>query len=233
LSQAPSLSPDILLQPGWTRGLRDELTCSICLEYFKDPVSLDCDHNFCQACITQCWEGLATNVFCPQCRVTFPQRNLRLNRQLRNIVEAAKELRLPSGRELESERLCEKHKEPLKLFCKEDKIPISLVCDRSKEAHTVVPLEEAAQELISQKGSTGANPNCSLYKSACLIQVATDLSPKYRTSPHLPTWACPRLSPSAPTCIILHRDAPSSRQWCPPASSVSSQGQISHGASSF
>uniref|UniRef100_A0A452GM55 RING-type E3 ubiquitin transferase n=1 Tax=Gopherus agassizii TaxID=38772 RepID=A0A452GM55_9SAUR len=87
------------------KTLQDELTCPICLEYFKDPVSLDCDHNFCRACITQFWEGLATNVFCPQCRATFPQRNLRLNRQLRNIVKAVRELRLPSGRELESERL--------------------------------------------------------------------------------------------------------------------------------
>ncbi|XP_039358214.1 zinc finger protein RFP-like [Mauremys reevesii] len=128
------------------KTLQDELTCPICLDYFKDPVSLDCDHNFCRACITQCWEGLATNVSCPQCRVTFPQRNLRLNRQLRNIVEAARELRLSPGKEPEP---VEKHKEPLKLFCKEDEIPISLVCDRSKEHrdHTIIPAEEAAKEF--------------------------------------------------------------------------------------
>ncbi|XP_065436450.1 zinc finger protein RFP-like, partial [Chrysemys picta bellii] len=131
------------------KTLQDELTCSICLDYFKDPVSLDCDHNFCQACITQCWEGFATHISCPQCRETFPQRNLRLNRQLRNVVEAARELRLQSAREPEPERLCEKHKEPLKLFCKEDKIPICLVCDRSKQHrdHTIIPAEEAAEEF--------------------------------------------------------------------------------------
>ncbi|XP_044837937.1 zinc finger protein RFP-like isoform X1 [Mauremys mutica] len=131
------------------KTLQDELTCPICLEYFKDPVSLDCDHSFCQACITQCWGGFTTDVSCPQCRVTFPQRNLRLNRQLRNIVEAARELRLQSGKEPKPERLCEKHKEPLKLFCKEDEIPICLVCDRSKEHrdHTVIPAEEAAKEF--------------------------------------------------------------------------------------
>ncbi|KAM7145570.1 zinc finger protein RFP-like [Macrochelys suwanniensis] len=131
------------------KTLQDELTCSICLEYFKDPVSLDCDHNFCRACISQCQEGFTTDVSCPQCREIFPQRNLRPNRQLRNIVEAARELRLQSVREPEPERLCEKHKEPLKLFCKEDKIPICLVCDRSKEHrdHTVIPAEEAAEEF--------------------------------------------------------------------------------------
>ncbi|XP_034645022.1 zinc finger protein RFP-like isoform X2 [Trachemys scripta elegans] len=131
------------------KTLQDELTCSICLEYFKDPVSLDCDHSFCRACITPCWEGFDTDVSCPQCREIFPQRNLRLNRQLRTIVEAARELRLQTGREPEPERLCEKHKEPLKLFCKEDEIPICLVCDRSKQHrdHTVIPAEEAAEEF--------------------------------------------------------------------------------------
>uniref|UniRef100_A0A8C3T9N3 Zinc finger protein RFP-like n=1 Tax=Chelydra serpentina TaxID=8475 RepID=A0A8C3T9N3_CHESE len=131
------------------KTLQDEVTCPICLEYFKDPVSLDCDHSFCRSCIIQCWGGFATDVSCPQCREIFPQRNIRLNRQLRNIVEAARELRLKSGREPEPERLCEKHKEPLKLFCKEDEIPICLVCDRSKEHrdHTVIPAEEAAEEF--------------------------------------------------------------------------------------
>ncbi|XP_044837951.1 zinc finger protein RFP-like [Mauremys mutica] len=131
------------------QALQDEVTCPICLEYFKDPVSLDCDHNFCRACITQCWEGFDTDISCPQCREIFPQRNLRLNRQLRNIVEAARELRLQTVKEPEIKRLCEKHKEPLKLFCKEDKIPICLVCHSSKEHrdHTVIPAEEAAKEF--------------------------------------------------------------------------------------
>ncbi|KAM9119665.1 zinc finger protein RFP-like [Pangshura tecta] len=84
-----------------------------------------------------------------KCREIFPQGSLRLNRQLRNVVEAARELRLPSGGEPEPERLCEKHKEPLKLFCKEDEMPICLVCDRSKQHrdHTVIPAEEAAEEF--------------------------------------------------------------------------------------
>uniref|UniRef100_A0A670HXC3 B30.2/SPRY domain-containing protein n=1 Tax=Podarcis muralis TaxID=64176 RepID=A0A670HXC3_PODMU len=45
-------------------------------------------------------------------------------------------------------KICEKHQEPLKLFCKEDESPICVVCDRSKEhkSHEVVPLEEASQE---------------------------------------------------------------------------------------
>ncbi|XP_067414658.1 zinc finger protein RFP-like isoform X2 [Emydura macquarii macquarii] len=131
------------------KTIQDEATCPICLEYFNDPVSLDCDHDFCRACITRCWKGFGADISCPQCRETFPQRNLKPNRKLKNIVEAARELSLQPGRELERERLCEKHREPLKLFCKEDEIPICLVCDRSKEHrdHTAFPAEEAVEEF--------------------------------------------------------------------------------------
>ncbi|XP_075770145.1 zinc finger protein RFP-like isoform X2 [Pelodiscus sinensis] len=129
--------------------LQDEVTCPICLDYFNDPVSLDCDHSYCRACITQCWRGLTADVSCPQCRRTFPQGRLRTNRQLRGIVDASRELQLQAGKEAAPERLCEKHQEPLKLFCREDGIPICVVCDRSKghRAHTVIPAEAAAKEF--------------------------------------------------------------------------------------
>uniref|UniRef100_A0A8C8VLB4 RING-type E3 ubiquitin transferase n=1 Tax=Pelusios castaneus TaxID=367368 RepID=A0A8C8VLB4_9SAUR len=132
--------------------LEPELSCPICLEYFNDPVSLYCDHNFCRACITQYWDG-SHMISCPQCRKTFLQKNLKLNRQLRNIVEAARGLRLQLVREAETEGLCGKHREPLKLFCKEDEIPICVVCDRSKEHrnHTVIPVEEAAEDFKREK----------------------------------------------------------------------------------
>ncbi|CAM5098412.1 unnamed protein product [Natator depressus] len=134
------------------QSLQDEASCSICLEYFNDPVTIDCGHNFCRACITQCWEGSDKDFSCPQCRTTFPQRNLRPNRQLANMVEIAKQLHLQSTKDAGAGRACEKHQEALKLFCREDQSPICVVCDRSKEhrAHTVVPAEEAAQEYKGQ-----------------------------------------------------------------------------------
>uniref|UniRef100_A0A8C3HSN5 B30.2/SPRY domain-containing protein n=1 Tax=Chrysemys picta bellii TaxID=8478 RepID=A0A8C3HSN5_CHRPI len=32
-----------------------------CLEYFTEPVILECGHNFCRACISQCWQGSTTH----------------------------------------------------------------------------------------------------------------------------------------------------------------------------
>ncbi|XP_039357096.1 E3 ubiquitin-protein ligase TRIM39-like [Mauremys reevesii] len=129
-------------------SLQDETSCPICLEYFQDPVIIDCGHNFCRACISLCWEGPDTEVSCPQCRETAQQRNLRPNRQLANVVEIAKRLSFQAGTGSGEESVCDEHQEPLKLFCEEDQTLICVVCDRSRthRAHTVVPIEEAAEE---------------------------------------------------------------------------------------
>ncbi|XP_040291908.1 E3 ubiquitin/ISG15 ligase TRIM25-like [Bufo bufo] len=70
--------------------LRDELTCSICLNIFRDPVTLRCGHNFCLVCIDrvlETQEGLGV-YSCPDCRVRFTERPaLQANKTLRNIAE--------------------------------------------------------------------------------------------------------------------------------------------------
>ncbi|XP_073166901.1 zinc finger protein RFP-like [Lepidochelys kempii] len=128
--------------------LQEEAACSICLEYFRDPVSIHCGHNFCRACITQCWGESEPNFSCPQCRETAQQRNFRPSRELANMAVLVKQLKLPAGKEPEGERVCEKHGEPLKLFCVEEQQLICLVCRESwaHGAHAAVPIEEAAQK---------------------------------------------------------------------------------------
>ncbi|XP_030055757.1 E3 ubiquitin-protein ligase TRIM39-like isoform X4 [Microcaecilia unicolor] len=128
-------------------SLRDEASCSMCLDYFTDPVTTDCGHNFCRSCITQSWEGRDTNFSCPQCRETTQQRNLRSNRQLANVTEMVKKLSQCSVRPKE-EDLCEEHEERLKLFCEEDQKIICLICRESRDhkSHTVIPIKEAVQE---------------------------------------------------------------------------------------
>ncbi|XP_056405462.1 E3 ubiquitin/ISG15 ligase TRIM25-like [Hyla sarda] len=70
--------------------LRDELTCSICLNIFTDPVTLRCGHNFCLVCIGHVLEtqdGIGV-YSCPDCRARFTDRPLlQGNVTLRNIAE--------------------------------------------------------------------------------------------------------------------------------------------------
>ncbi|XP_058025071.1 E3 ubiquitin-protein ligase TRIM7-like isoform X6 [Ahaetulla prasina] len=138
-----------VLLPG---NLQDEATCSVCLEYFKDPVSIQCGHNFCRACISKSWKSLEVDFPCPQCREVFKEKSFRPNRQLANMSEIISQFILHGGRGLEDDRICEKHKEALKLYCKDDQKTICVVCDRSRDhrPHAVVPVEEAAQEYKEQ-----------------------------------------------------------------------------------
>ncbi|XP_069489013.1 E3 ubiquitin-protein ligase TRIM39-like [Ambystoma mexicanum] len=137
------------------QSLKEEATCSICLEYFTQPVSVECGHAFCLSCITQCWEALEANFPCPQCRETSQNKTLRPIRQLGNMVEIARQLHLPNTTPQE-ENLCREHEEKLKLFCEDDQRPICVICRESKghRAHTVLPIPEAAleykDELYSQ-----------------------------------------------------------------------------------
>ncbi|XP_059824977.1 E3 ubiquitin/ISG15 ligase TRIM25-like [Hypanus sabinus] len=73
-----------------TGVLAEELTCSVCLGLFQDPVALPCQHSFCAKCINDAWKTSKTpsGVSCPQCRQTFkPRPKLVKNHTLQNIVE--------------------------------------------------------------------------------------------------------------------------------------------------
>ncbi|XP_069056573.1 E3 ubiquitin-protein ligase TRIM39-like isoform X2 [Pleurodeles waltl] len=98
-------------------SLQEEATCPVCLEYFSDPVGTECGHNFCRACISQCWDGADGRLPCPECRELCHRGSLKANRQLKNIVRITQQLALQSARSLEA-GLCAKHDEKLKVKCK-------------------------------------------------------------------------------------------------------------------
>lgn len=146
------------------RRLQEEATCSICLDYFTDPVMTACGHNFCRECIQMSWEKGKVkkgkkkqkgSFPCPECREMSPQRNLRPNRLLTKVAEMARQ---HPG--LQKRDLCQAHQEPLKLFCQDDQSPICVVCREAQEhrMHRVLPLDEAAREYKVIEGSGFARP---------------------------------------------------------------------------
>ncbi|XP_075769337.1 zinc finger protein RFP-like [Pelodiscus sinensis] len=86
-------------------SLRIEVTCPVCLEYFTDPVVTACGHNFCRACLSQCWEGPGPTNLCPQCRDPVQQGPLPPNRQLANVVELVKQLSLQKQTQVERQKI--------------------------------------------------------------------------------------------------------------------------------
>ncbi|XP_057551864.1 tripartite motif-containing protein 5-like [Hippopotamus amphibius kiboko] len=130
--------------------LQEEVTCPICLELLKEPLSLGCGHTFCQACITAKHKEAVINQegenSCPVCRIGYEPRNLQPNRHLANIVERLREIEL-SLKEQEG-NLCVCHGEKLLLFCEEDGKVICWLCERSQEhrGHHTLLMEEIAKK---------------------------------------------------------------------------------------
>ncbi|XP_051014227.1 E3 ubiquitin/ISG15 ligase TRIM25 [Acomys russatus] len=68
--------------------LAEELSCSICLEPFKEPVTTPCGHNFCRSCLDETWVIQGPPYRCPQCRTVYQVRpQLHKNTVLCAVVE--------------------------------------------------------------------------------------------------------------------------------------------------
>ncbi|XP_045413292.1 tripartite motif-containing protein 5 [Lemur catta] len=132
-------------------NLKEEVTCPICLDLLIEPLSLDCGHSFCQACITGNHKksiiDQEVESSCPVCRITYQPGNLRPNRHVSNIVERLREVR-SNPEERQKIDHCAHHGEKLLLFCEEDGKVICWLCERSQEhrGHHTLLMEEVAQK---------------------------------------------------------------------------------------
>ncbi|XP_047283740.1 tripartite motif-containing protein 5 isoform X7 [Homo sapiens] len=130
-------------------NVKEEVTCPICLELLTQPLSLDCGHSFCQACLTANHKKSMLDKgesSCPVCRISYQPENIRPNRHVANIVEKLREVKLsPEGQKVDH---CARHGEKLLLFCQEDGKVICWLCERSQEhrGHHTFLTEEVARE---------------------------------------------------------------------------------------
>eukprot|EP00062_Callorhinchus_milii_P009599 gi/632953594/ref/XP_007892503.1/ PREDICTED: nuclear factor 7, brain-like [Callorhinchus milii] len=125
----------------WT----EEVICPICLDFFTDPISLECGHNFCRSCIARCWENQQTDS-CAVCQEVFPERKLRVNRALASLAEKVRGTSLAPG-DVGVKHHCEKHWEELKRFCESDGKELCVIYRDAQEHrdHRFPPVAEAAE----------------------------------------------------------------------------------------
>ncbi|KAM7337197.1 hypothetical protein ACRRTK_003316 [Alexandromys fortis] len=143
------------MEAGFSRAFTEELNCSICLSFLIDPVTINCGHSFCRACLQFFWEDNPFLCHCPTCRKRTKRKDFRTNIVLKNfstnivlkkLVSIAKQASLMKYL-ISEENKCVIHKETKGIFCVENRIYLCQLCSDSlmHRGHRHCPIEAAAE----------------------------------------------------------------------------------------
>ncbi|XP_028269820.1 tripartite motif-containing protein 35-like [Parambassis ranga] len=130
------------------------LSCFVCSETFRDPVTLSCSHSFCSSCLQKFWEQ-TKNKNCPICKRRSSSDYPPVNFALKELADSFAGRQKPESsermKETKEEVVCDKHPEETKLFCEDEQRAVCPVCEFSlHQTHKVVPVEQAVRDLKEQ-----------------------------------------------------------------------------------
>uniref|UniRef100_A0A2I3H487 RING-type domain-containing protein n=1 Tax=Nomascus leucogenys TaxID=61853 RepID=A0A2I3H487_NOMLE len=108
------------------QAFQRELTCPICMNYFIDPVTIDCGHSFCRPCFYLNWQDI---------EVLCSKRNLNTNICLKNMASIARKASLWQFLSSE-EQICGTHRRQRRCSVKWTR----------HQNHRHCPTESAAEE---------------------------------------------------------------------------------------
>uniref|UniRef100_A0A4W6G0B4 Uncharacterized protein n=1 Tax=Lates calcarifer TaxID=8187 RepID=A0A4W6G0B4_LATCA len=130
-----------------------QFLCSICLDVFSSPVTLQCGHNFCKKCITENWRINRKCSSCVVCLASYCETHL----ERHQTVTGLKRHKLFDPLDNLEDRLCTRHGELMELFCKTDQMCVCQLCNElDHESHDVVPLREEWEGKKTELGKTEA-----------------------------------------------------------------------------
>ncbi|XP_043828220.1 probable E3 ubiquitin-protein ligase TRIML1 [Dromiciops gliroides] len=129
-------------------NLKEELTCSLCMEYFNHPVTLGCGHSFCHHCLLRNWGEVDQPCPCPKCKRPFQLRDLERNHCLEKLSSMTRNVEPYLLKIKEEITKCDRHEAEQKLFCEEDQVLLCEFCFQTPEhsSHTIWPIQKAGQD---------------------------------------------------------------------------------------
>ncbi|XP_066279074.1 tripartite motif-containing protein 3-like [Branchiostoma lanceolatum] len=135
--------------------IREELSCSICLELFTRPKMLPCQHTFCQNCLDN-HAGREKSFKCPNCRlpVRLPRQGviaLPDNHLVKSLCERLQKQGATLLEEMSGQPQCSFHPpEEFKVYCKQCQISVCEQClEEAHDDHRTTTIKKAAQERKS------------------------------------------------------------------------------------
>ncbi|CAH1232877.1 TRIM2 [Branchiostoma lanceolatum] len=150
-------------ESGFRKQIQEELSCSICLELFKRPKALPCQHTYCYNCLLDCAKR-SSPLKCPNCRqvVKLPPdgvEGLPDNYLIANLCETFPKqvavspllsTTVPQQEQLQVDTItsCDLHQQhDLSLYCTQCDTPVCMEClDVSHAGHACTSIRQAVEQ---------------------------------------------------------------------------------------
>jgi hypothetical protein len=143
--------------------LEKEVSCPLCLDVFKEPMKLPCDHVYCKDCI----KGLAlrslnATISCPECRTSTQLQNNDVNNlptdfRMNRLIEVFQEVKTGEGTDspgTKEEIRCEAHPaQPIAIYCETCRKTLCRDCvlaTKEHENHEYGFMEEVEEKIRKQ-----------------------------------------------------------------------------------
>ncbi|XP_040187625.1 E3 ubiquitin-protein ligase TRIM39-like [Rana temporaria] len=139
--------------------LKDDLECSVCLDFYTDPVTLRCGHNFCRDCISRVLDtqDRSGGYSCPECREQLKKRPvLQKNITLCKILET---LQTTQGDRDKTGISC--------TYCIHTPVPAvksCLLCEASLCDNHLRVHSKAPEHVLCDPTTSPENRKCSVHK---------------------------------------------------------------------
>nr|KAF6439381.1 tripartite motif containing 77 [Molossus molossus] len=149
------------MDSAFVRCSPNRLICSICEDYFTDPVTIICGHSFCTPCLCLLWEDTQTSTCCPVCRAISQQMDFKSTIFAKKAVPTGESTiyQLPSS----VKQICKTHQAMKSFFCPADKSLLCLLCCYSpghvthKHCSVKKAAEHYRENILMQMKSTWKN----------------------------------------------------------------------------